>query len=178
MRIRPAVFLDRDGVVNRLVMRKGMAASPRRWEDFHLLPGVGELVTDLKRAGLLAVVVTNQPDIARGLLDTADLERMHAKLRQAAAVDAIYVCCHDDIDSCECRKPKPGLLLRAAEQWKISLNNSFLIGDSWKDIVAGQCATCVTLLVRSESPHYSGPSPDFSVGSLREAVGIILSHIT
>ncbi len=173
----PAVFLDRDGVLNRPVIREGVAASPRRWEDFHLLPGVVEAVTTLKRAGLLAVVVTNQPDIARGLLDVAVLERMHAKLREAVAIDAIYVCCHDDIARCDCRKPKPGLLFHAAEQWKINLNSSFLIGDSWKDILAGQSAACITLLVRSEGQPYSGPSPDFVVSSLVEAVGMVLMRM-
>ena len=176
MDVRPAVFLDRDGIMNRLVVRDGIRVSPRVFEDFHLLPGVAEAVKTLKQAGFLAVVVTNQPDIARGFLDAAELDRMHEMLRQAVAVDAIYVCCHDDADGCDCRKPKPGLLLRAAEEWRINLNNSFVLGDSWKDIMAGRAAACTTLLVKIEGQVYSGPAPDFAASDLSEAVRIVLSR--
>jgi len=176
MKVRAAVFLDRDGVLNRLVVRNGSRVSPRVLGDFQLLPGVAEAVKSLKRAGFLVVVVTNQPDIARGFLDAGKLDRMHATLRQAVAIDAIYACCHDDADGCDCRKPRPGLLLRAAKEWKINLNDSFLLGDSWKDIMAGRAVACSTLLIKTDEHLYSGPAPDFTVSDLSEAVRIILSR--
>src|SRR5579863_8623386 len=151
-----AVFLDRDGVLNQLVFREGRGASPRRFEDFELLPGAGGAVDSIKRAGLLTVVVTNQPDLSRGALDLAELGRMHDFLRSTARVDAIYVCPHARGDRCDCRKPKPGLLLRAAKDLAIELDRSYLVGDSWSDIEAGHASGCVTLLVDPQNRQRTG----------------------
>lgn len=173
--MRPAVFLDRDGVLNELVVRNGCKVSPRGFEDFQLLPGVSQAVELLKQAGFLAVVVTNQPDVARGFLDPGNLDLMHKQLREAVCLDAIYVCCHDDADECDCRKPKPGLILRAVKEWQIDLSSSFLTGDSWRDIEAARAVACRTVLVKSANQQYAGPKPDFMASDLADAVEVILS---
>ncbi|MGB6431913.1 MAG: HAD-IIIA family hydrolase, partial [Candidatus Acidiferrales bacterium] len=145
--MRRALFLDRDGVLNALVRRDGRWLSPLRLADFAVLPGVARAVRKLRRAGLLALVVTNQPELTRGRLHAAELERMHQTLDREIELDGIYVCPHRDADHCECRKPLPGLLLDAARQWRVSLRGSFLVGDSAKDIAAGRAAGCRTILV-------------------------------
>jgi len=176
-RCNAAVFLDRDGVLNKLVFREGRGASPRRFEDFELLPGVGEAVESIKRAGLLTVVVTNQPDLSRGALDRAELDRMHDFLRSTIQVGAIYVCSHDHRDRCDCRKPKPGLLWQAAKDLAIELGRSYLVGDSWRDIEAGDAGGCVTLLVDPQNQQRPGVAPHFRVPNLLVAVEAILAHL-
>ncbi len=176
MFMRRAVFLDRDGVLNRTVLREGRAVSPRKLAEFELLPRVREAVEALKRAELLAIVVTNQPDIARGQLDRAELERMHERLREQVPVEAIYTCPHDDADGCACRKPKPGLLLRAAQEWNAGLAESFLVGDSWKDVLAGKTAGCTSILIAPRSaPAVS--TANFQAPTLEEAAALILAAV-
>jgi D-glycero-D-manno-heptose 1,7-bisphosphate phosphatase len=145
--MRRALFLDRDGVLNALVRRDGRWLSPLHFDEFALLPGVSRAVRALRKAGLVALVVTNQPELTRGRLHPAELGRMHAALGRAIELDGIYVCPHRDADGCACRKPLPGLLLSAARHWRISLRASFLVGDSPKDIAAGHAAGCRTILV-------------------------------
>jgi len=117
-----AVFLDRDGVINRALVRNGKPYAPRTLEDFEILPGVIDTVQALKRAGYLMIVVTNQPDIGNGLVDAAVVERMHAQLCAAMPIDAVYVCPHRQDEGCDCRKPKPGMLFSAKNdgisRWK------------------------------------------------------------
>lgn len=172
--MRSAAFLDRDGVLNKLVVRDGRAGSPRTLDEFELLPGVGSAVEALRRAGLLVVVVTNQPDVARGLLVLPELERMHGRLRALLPVDSVYTCPHDDADGCLCRKPKPGLLLQAAWELQISLKDSWLVGDSWKDIEAGKAASCTTLLVQSSDLNPGRIAPNLVVSNLPAAAQAIL----
>lgn len=145
--MRRALFLDRDGVLNALVRRDGRWLSPLHLEDFAVLPGVARAVRALRKAGLVALVVTNQPELTRGRLRPSELARMHAALGRAIELDGIYVCPHRDADRCECRKPLPGMLLAAAQHWRVSLRGSFLVGDSPKDIAAGRAAGCRTILV-------------------------------
>ncbi len=174
--MRRAVFLDRDGVLNHLIPRGGSSAAPRTLGEFALLPGVRGAIEKLRRAGLLVVVVTNQPDVARGTLATDELDRIHEHLRTVLPLDAIYTCAHDDQDGCECRKPKPGLIHRAGREWKIDLESSFSVGDSWKDIAAGKAAGCVTILVAAESPGASGGA-DYVACDLAAAGELILSQL-
>ncbi len=171
--MRRAVFLDRDGVLNRLVARDGQSVSPRALAEFALLPGVRSAVEALRCASLLVIVVSNQPDLARGALTAAELERMHDRLLKAVPIDAIYVCPHDEPDGCACRKPKPGLLRRASLDWNISLETSFLVGDTWKDIAAGKAACCATIQVAATQPA----APDFSTRDLPGAAKIILGQL-
>ncbi len=154
-------------------MRNGRLGSPLTLDEFEVLPGIGLSVEVLKGAGLLAVVITNQPDVARGLLAPDELKRMNERLRYLVPVDAIYICPHDDKDGCLCRKPKPGLLLRASQELNIRLRASYLVGDSWKDIAAGRSAGCKTFLVKTADSDSGDIGADCVVAHLEEAAELI-----
>ena len=171
-----AIFLDRDGVLNANVVRNGKPYAPRTIEAFHLLPGVAEAVQRIKVAGFLAIVVTNQPDVAAGLTSRSIVDAMHVKLRQALPLDDIKVCWHRDQDGCSCRKPKPGLLFEAAAEWDIDLGSTYMIGDRWRDIEAGQAAGCTTILVDHGLVQEHATHPDLTTGSLADAVALILAR--
>ena len=143
-----AVFLDRDGVLNELVIRDGVAVSPRRVEDFRIYDGALPVVQRLRDLGMRIFVASNQPDIARGFLAASELQRMTEILTRALPIDEVVICPHDDADDCACRKPRPGMLLAMADRWNVGLSQSFVIGDSWKDIEAGKRAGCRTVLLR------------------------------
>jgi len=170
--VKRAVFLDRDGVLNRPIIRGVTAHAPERFEDFEIYPDAKAAVEKLHRAGLLAIVVTNQPEVARGVCPKDDLEAMHRELKEKTAVDDIFVCPHEDQDGCSCRKPLPGLLIAAARKWDIDLKRSFMVGDRWRDIGAGTAVGCLTFLIER---HYNGEAnPQYQVNDLPEAVSIIL----
>lgn len=171
---RPAVFLDRDGVLNANVVIAGKACAPTEFSAFRLLPGVVKAGRSLKAAGYLLVVATNQPDIATGRQSWATVEAMNDVLRAALPIDAIKVCPHRDVDGCHCRKPKPGLLLEAAAELNIDLARSWMIGDRWRDIDAGRAAGCRTVLVRADHAE-DVAAPDFETASLLEAAERILA---
>jgi D-glycero-D-manno-heptose 1,7-bisphosphate phosphatase len=154
-------------VLNELVERNGRRLSPLHDAEFVLLPGAAQAVHALRGAGLLAIVVTNQPEIRRGRLRAVDLARMHARLERNLEINAIYVCPHDDADACACRKPKPGLLRAAARDWEIDLSGSFLVGDGWKDIAAGRAAGCRT--IRVVDTAHNGPETPTPRGEARNA---------
>ena len=142
-----AVFLDRDGVLNRAILRHGKPYPPATLEELEILPGVPQALAELKECGFLLLVVTNQPDVARGTQTRATVESIHAALAEQLPVDGFFVCYHDDPDNCECRKPKPGLLLQATDRYSLNLSLSFLIGDRWRDIDAGHAAGCRTVWI-------------------------------
>jgi D-glycero-D-manno-heptose 1,7-bisphosphate phosphatase len=144
---RRAVFLDRDGVLSRALVEDGLPRTPMRAADFEVLPDVAGACRRLRSAGYVLVVVTNQPDVARGLLSPDELSAMHVKLAEQVPLDDIRVCPHDDVDRCRCRKPSPGMLLDAAADHGIDLEASFLVGDRWRDVEAGRRAGCRTILV-------------------------------
>lgn len=169
-----AVFLDRDGVINRAVVREGRPYPPESVDALELLPGVAEALKRLHDAGYRLVVVTNQPDIARGTQDRAVLDQMHAKIAAALPVDEFCVCAHDDRDRCDCRKPKPGLLRQAAEAADIDLGASFMVGDRWRDIEAGRAAGCRTIFIDYHYTERRPHAPDVTVRSLVEAADWIL----
>lgn len=170
-----AVFLDRDGVINAAVVRDGKPYPPARVEDLEILPGVAQALADLRRAGYKLVVVTNQPDVARGAQTREAVDAIHAKLRAELPVDAVYCCFHDDADHCACRKPAPGLLLDAARDLDIDARASFMVGDRWRDTAAGVAAGCRTVFINH---HYAEKQPqafDAERSSLAEAAAWILS---
>lgn len=174
--LRRAVFVDRDGVINRCEVRRGRPYAPRRLEDFRLLPGARKAVAALKRARFLVVVVTNQPDIGNGLVEASIVEAMHARLRSRIPVDDIRMCPHRQDAGCTCRKPEAGMLRAAASHWNIDLKTSYMVGDRAGDIVAGKTVGCYTLLINR---HYSEPlpnAPDRTVRSLAAAVRFIISR--
>lgn len=172
---RAAVFLDRDGVLTQAEERDGKSYAPRRLEDFRLLPGVREAVEQFRRAGLLTVVVTNQPDLANGLVEAGVVEAMHRRLREWLPVDAVEVCPHADRQDCDCRKPKPGLLLAAARRLNIDLARSVMVGDRWKDIEAGRRAGCRTVFVDRGYDEREPEGPDLVVDSLPAATEWIVA---
>jgi D-sedoheptulose 7-phosphate isomerase len=170
-----AVFLDRDGVINRAFVRDGKPYSPPTVEDLEILPGVPEALRDLKAQGYRVLVVTNQPDVARGKQSLQTLEAMHRQLKSELPIDDIFVCTHTEKDECDCRKPQPGMLLEAARKHNIDLGNSFMVGDRWKDIDAGYNAGSKTILIDygySERPP--DHAPDLTVRSFREAADWII----
>ncbi len=171
-----AVFLDRDGVINRAEVRGGRPYSPETLDGFEILPGVPGAVTGLKQAGFLAIVVTNQPDVATGKLDRGVVEVMHEDLRARVAVDDIYVCFHTDEDDCNCRKPKTGLIEAAAADWDVDISQSFMVGDRWRDIEAGKAAGCATVLIDYGYTEPLTQEPDAKVASLPEAASWILGQ--
>jgi D-glycero-D-manno-heptose 1,7-bisphosphate phosphatase len=175
--MRPAIFLDRDGVINHNVVRSGRPYSPETLEDFVILPGVPRAVEALRRAGYLIIVVTNQPDVGAGKQSRELVEAMHDVVRRKLAVDDIEVCYHVDSDQCACRKPKPGMLLRAADKHGIALLQSFMVGDRWRDVDAGRAAGCRTVFVDYGYENEPRPErPDLIVRSLPEAVSFMLGE--
>jgi len=172
-----AVFLDRDGVLNRAIVREGRPHAPRSLAEFEILP---EAATELRRLKLLhyvLVVVTNQPDVARGTVPREAVEEMNSQLSRALPIDGIFTCFHDDAARCDCRKPAPGLILRAAARHAVDLDSSFAIGDRWRDVAAGQSAGIRTIFV---DHHYDErrptPSADVTVSNLNEAVDWIAAN--
>ena len=172
---RRAVFLDRDGVINRAVVREGKPYPPAGLEELEILPGVREALDQLKDAGFVLVVVSNQPDVARGTTAREAVETINAKLAESLPVDDFRMCYHDSGDGCDCRKPKPGMLLAAARDHGIDLSASFMVGDRWRDVEAGQRAGCRTLFIDYGYDERQPEACDYRVKSLTEAAEIILS---
>jgi D-glycero-D-manno-heptose 1,7-bisphosphate phosphatase len=171
-----AVFLDRDGVVNRALVIQGKPYPPPSLDALEILPGVPEAICALKAAGFRVILATNQPDVATGKQERSVVEAMHRRLNSVLGLDDIYVCYHTDSDRCECRKPLPGMLLEAARKWNLQLAASFMVGDRWRDVEAGQRAGCRTFWVHDERYLERGPeNPDWVVKSLKEASIIIRS---
>ena len=170
-----AVFLDRDGVINEAVVRDGRPLAPSGVGELTLRPGVGEALGALRRAGFLIVVVTNQPDVGKGLVAREAVEAIHEELRRRLPLDAIKTCYHVDEDRCACRKPKPGLLREAARERGIDLVRSVMVGDRWRDIEAGRAAGCKTILMRASYDERPAERPDAVVDSMEEASMVILS---
>jgi D-glycero-D-manno-heptose 1,7-bisphosphate phosphatase len=169
-----AVFLDRDGVINRAVVRNGKPYPPASITELEILPGVPEALARLSAAGYRLVVVTNQPDIARGVTTTAAVDAIHDAMGRSLGLDDIRVCPHDDADRCACRKPKPGLLLRDPEH---DMAASVMIGDRWRDIEAGRAAGCgVTILVDYGYDELVPHEPTVRVASLAEAAAWLLDR--
>jgi D-sedoheptulose 7-phosphate isomerase len=174
---RRAVFLDRDGVIVRALVRDGKPFPPASLEAVEVLPEVPAALRRLKDRGFELLVVTNQPDVARGTLDRDTVERIHAKLASSLPLDEILVCYHSDEDRCPCRKPKPGLLLDAGQKRGLDLTASFMVGDRWRDVEAGHNAGCKTILIdygyQEKAP---AQPPHVRVASLSEAADWIIEH--
>ena len=170
-----AVFLDRDGTINRSILREGKPTPPRSLDELEVLPGVADALRELKARDYLLVVVTNQPDVARGTLRASDLDALHARLAAELPVDEFRACLHDDRDACACRKPKPGMLLDAAQRWNIDLARSYMVGDRWRDVDAGNAAGCRAFLIDYGYDERAPAGPFRRVQSLREAADAIIA---
>jgi D-glycero-D-manno-heptose 1,7-bisphosphate phosphatase len=172
--VRRAAFLDRDGVLNHSPLVDGKPVSPRGLDDVELLPGVDEACERLRAAGYLLIVVTNQPEIARGTLTRETVDALNRYVAERVPLDEIVICPHDDADGCECRKPKPGMLLDAARRHGIDLEHSYLVGDRWRDIGAGQAAGVRTVFIDRGYDERRPQNPDAIVSDLTKATVWIL----
>jgi D-glycero-D-manno-heptose 1,7-bisphosphate phosphatase len=173
--MKKAVFLDRDGVINR---RLGESEYVTRWEEFHFLPEVADGIALLNRAGWSVIVISNQRCVAKGLLTIEGLEAIHRRMREelvagGAQVDGIYYCPHAKELACDCRKPAPGMLLTAAKEHQIDLRSSWMVGDSETDVEAGKRAGCRTAQLVT-NPALAGGEADLFACSLVEASRQIL----
>ncbi|QDC46215.1 HAD family hydrolase [Candidatus Methylopumilus universalis] len=169
-----AIFLDRDGVVNQVNIVDGKPYPPKDMSELILLPKVNEALQLLKDAGYLLIVITNQPDVVRGKAKIETVETINQFLKNSLPIDDIFTCYHDDIEDCNCRKPKPGHILKAADQYNINISRSFMIGDRWRDIEAGISAGCITFFIDYSYQEKQPKSYNFKVKSLYEAAKIIL----
>ena len=175
-----AVFLDRDGVINRAFVVDGIPTPASALDQLQILPRVDDSIKMLRSAGYEIVVITNQPDVARGKLSKEAVESIHARLGEELGIRSFYTCFHDDADSCLCRKPKSGLLTWAAQDLGLDLGKSYMIGDRWRDIAAGQSAGCQCFFVDYFYDEKQPDMPYTRVSSLFEAAQTILeeSHDT
>jgi len=174
--IKHAVFLDRDGVLNAAVVKDGKPYPPKNLEHLRIIPGVADALLSLRQAGWLLIVVTNQPDVARGTSSVENVEAINRYLCRTLPIDDFRTCYHDDSDGCECRKPLPGALLDAARIHGIHLASSYMIGDRWRDIEAGQRAGCKTIFVDHGYKEKQPVNFLHRVSSLAEAAKIILGE--
>ncbi len=173
--LKRAVFLDRDGVLNRAAVRDGKPYPPANQAELEILPDVASALRDLKAQGFALYVITNQPDVARGNQTREAIDAMNRSLASTLPIDDIFVCYHDDKDACDCRKPKPGLLFEAQRKHNVDLSRSFFVGDRWRDIDAGRAAGCKTILIDyGYRERKAAQAPDATVRSLREAADWIM----
>jgi D-glycero-D-manno-heptose 1,7-bisphosphate phosphatase len=172
-RLRSAVFLDRDGVLNEVVERDGQPASPRSLAEVRLVADI-DAVNRLAAAGHLVFITTNQPDVARGHVSRAVIEDVMDQIRSRVHVDDTRVCTHEDADGCDCRKPKPGMLVDLARHWHVDLAHSWMIGDMWRDVEAARAAGCRSVVIRTA--YNRDVSADLQADTLSEAVERVLEH--
>ncbi len=171
-RMKLGVFVERDGILNRVRVERHHQVTPLTLEDFHIEEKVAPLLKKLKSAGLLLIATTNQPGLSRGYQSRRELDRMHALLRSKLPLDDVLVCPHDETDRCPCRKPKPGLLVEAAFKWRLNLEHSFVISDKWQDAEAARSVGCTSLMVAS--PWLGNVHRDFVLADLPAIVEKIL----
>jgi D-glycero-D-manno-heptose 1,7-bisphosphate phosphatase len=168
------VFLDRDGVIVVPQFRDRRSFAPRRLEDFSLYPDAAASLRRLKQAGFLLAVITNQPDVGNGLISRSEVDAMHETMARELPLDAIKACFHGQVDHCDCRKPKPGMILEAAIELGINLRKSFMVGDRKSDVEAGRAAGCATVFIDLGYAEPAPDSPDYVVHSIAEAADAII----
>jgi D-glycero-D-manno-heptose 1,7-bisphosphate phosphatase len=173
---RGAVFLDRDGTLIRALVNDGLPGAVRDHEELELEPGAADACDALVARGFPLVAVTNQPEIARGTQSAAAVERINQRLRELLQLAEIVVCPHDDEDGCPCRKPKPGMLVDAAERHDLDLAASYMVGDRWRDVEAGRRAGCTTVFLNREYSETVPEHPDVTVRTIGEAAAWILAQ--
>jgi D-glycero-D-manno-heptose 1,7-bisphosphate phosphatase len=166
------VFIERDGLLNKVRLERQHQVSPVTLEEFKVNPEAAPLLKKFKAAGLKIIVTTNQPGISRGYLPRRELDRIHDALRRALPVDDIFVCPHDEADRCPCRKPKAGLLTEAKFKWHLDMDRSFVLSDKWQDAEAARAAGCTSLLL--DSPWIGTVHHDFVLPNFKAAVEKIL----
>lgn len=174
--MKRAVFLDRDGVINRAVVQNGKPFPPRSVAELEVMPDAKDALSRLRDAGYVLIVVTNQPDVARGTQSRSQVEAINARLGAELAIDEFMVCYHDDAAGCACRKPNPGGLLEAAERHQLDLSSSYIVGDRWRDVEAGQRAGCTSFFIDYGYSEREPQPPFMRVRSLAEAAEQIVTE--
>ena len=174
----PAVFLDRDGVLNEAIVRNGNPYSPSSLEEVRIAPEARAACSQLRMAGLTTVMVTNQPEVARGTITLQRAEMICQIVAEEVGIDAVRMCPHDDGDHCGCRKPAPGMLLDAAENLYLDLEASYLVGDRWNDVEAGRQAGVRTALLQRKYGNEQAVVADFADKSLLTVVEWIISSLS
>jgi len=169
------VFLDRDGIINEVLLSvvSRTPFSPLRMKQVVLVEGIKEVVEELHSMGYLVIVVTNQPDVARHIVDKRTVDRINKKLKDLVGFDDIFTCYHDEIDKCDCRKPKAGLFLKAKGLYGIDFSKSYVVGDRWRDIEAGKGIGAKTIFVDYNYGENKPKNPSFIIKDIKEIVGVI-----
>ena len=155
--MKAAIFLDRDGTLNKSIWRNGKPTPPYSYSEVELISGTQEAISRLRKLNYIPIIITNQPDVSRGKVSVEEVNRINDVICEMLEIDYLYMCAHDDQDSCECRKPKPGMIRKAAVDLELTLNQSILIGDRWRDIHAGQAAGCKSYFIEYD---YDEPKPN------------------
>ncbi len=174
----PAVFLDRDGVINRAIVREGSPYPPANLSEFEIMPSSISTLTRLANSGYMLIGVTNQPDVARGTQSADTVKLFNELIQSRLPIQEIFVCYHDSKDHCNCRKPKPGLILQAQAKYRIDMSKSWMVGDRWKDIAAGHSVGLRTIFIDYHyNEDYLGQSPDFTIQGTSQLANIILEGV-
>ena len=174
--MKPAVFFDRDGVLNHAIIKEGKPSPPASLDELIINSNARVALNNLKAKGFLIIVVTNQPDVARGQTPQHVVEKINQRLLTELPLDDIRVCYHDDVDNCVCRKPKPGLIQQAAHDFSIDLTHSYMVGDRWKDIAAGKAAFCRTIWLKNNYAEKQPEMMDYSADTLIDVADWILKQ--
>ena len=169
-----AVFLDRDGVVNKAIVKDRKPYPPADLSELEILPQVADGISMLKNMGYKIIVITNQPDVARGTMSKVRVDEINESLKGTLNIDEVICCFHDEKDNCQCRKPKPGMIFEAASKWDIDISKSFMIGDRWRDIEAGKNADVTSILIDYDYDEKK-VEPDFLCADFKSAVEYILN---
>jgi D-glycero-D-manno-heptose 1,7-bisphosphate phosphatase len=171
------VFLDRDGVINKSILINGIPKPPKSLEELLIIDGVPLAISLLKQHGFIPVVITNQPDVARGTATVEQIKAINSEICKLTDLEFLYMCVHDDDDECICRKPKTGLIIKSATELNIDLSKSFLVGDRWRDVAAGNAAGLASYFIDYSYSEKAPKMPFTKVGSLLEAVQLIIGDI-
>lgn len=170
--MKAAIFVEQNGVLTSVPVVNNQQIQPLTLEQFRVNTDAIAPLRRLKAAGFVLIATTNQPGLSRGLLSRRELDRMHGLLRQSFGLDDILICAHDESDSCNCRKPKPGLLKEAVFKWRLDLDRCFVISDKWQDAAVAQAAGCTSVLL--QSPWIGRGHRDFIVANIEAAAEKIL----
>lgn len=174
-----ALFLDRDGVINRSLVQNGKPFAPTLYSEFEFLPGVQHALSLSRAAGFMNIIITNQPDISTGKIKIEQFNLIQERCISQLSIDDIKLCPHVQTDGCDCRKPLPGMIFSAAREYSIDISKSYMIGDRWRDIECGQAAGCKTNFFIDYGYDEKKPQhPYIKVKNLDEAVQIILKETT
>jgi D-glycero-D-manno-heptose 1,7-bisphosphate phosphatase len=170
-----AIFLDRDGVINHVLYHEGVnkPSSPWKFEEFQLYNGVEKPLEELRKMGFLLLIISNQPDISKGKIEEGMTEKVNKIIFEKLPIQDILICPHEDRHNCNCRKPKPGMIIELSKKWNVDIGKSFLIGDRWKDIEAGENAGCTSILL--DKPYNKDTKAEYRTKDLQSAVELIKS---